>query len=341
MPSPSPGGATGMSPRRSLAFFGHDRHDSAIKKRTTAFERHGWRVQGFMFHRDRPNLPPLPADAMRPRRHPRPRLRSPAGDPARRPAEDPRTCGGATVRRHHLCPQPRHAGIGHRAARRLTGSRAPVVYEALDVRRIIVGNGLVSRLFRAAERRLLAMSDALVVSSPDYMSRYFWPVQHFAGQWHLLENKLAGPPPAGDDPRRGGGPPPPKSGEPWIIGWFGVLKCRRSLDILTRIAQALGPRCVIHVRGIVSESEVPPALVAEIAARHPNIVFAGPYANPADLPAIYGQVHITWAADFLDPQSNSAGACRTASTKAVRTGRFCWRAETPRRARASSATGCA
>ena len=228
------------------------------------------------------------------------------------------------------------------AARRLTGSRAPVVYEALDVRRIMVGNGLVSRLFRAAERRLLAVDDALVVSSPDYMSRYFWPVQHFAGQWHLLENKLAGPPPAGDDPRRGGGPPPPKSGEPWIIGWFGVLKCRRSLDILTRIAQALGPRCVIHVRGIVSESEIPPqALVAEIAARHPNIVFAGPYANPADLPAIYGQVHITWAADFLDPQSNSAWCLPNRLYEGCAHGRFCWRAETPRRARASSATGWA
>ncbi len=306
MPSHTPEGAIDMPPRRTLAFFGHDRHDSAIRKRTAAFERHGWRVVRFMFHRNRPNLPPLSADGTIDL--------GATHDLAygRRVASLlsalPKIRAHASALRSADIIYARNLDMLALAAvaRRLTGSRAPLVYEALDVRRVMVGNGLVSWLFRFAERRLLAMSDALVVSSPEYMSRYFWPVQRFAGPWHLLENKLPGPPPVGDERPRDCGPPPPQAEEPWIIGWFGVLKCRRSLDILTRVAEALGPRCVVHVRGLLSENDISPAMVAEIASRHTNIVFGGPYANPADLPAIYGQVHITWAADFLDPEANSA-----------------------------------
>ncbi|MEQ1710596.1 MAG: glycosyltransferase [Hyphomicrobium sp.] len=302
----APSGAGAAPPARIIAFFGHDRHDSAIRKRVSAFERHGARVIRFMFHRERPNLPPMPADGA---------IELGATLDLAYGRRLASLLSALRIIRAHASAL-RSADIVYArnldmlalaaAARRLAGSRAPLVYEALDVRRVMVGHGAVSRLFRFAERRLLAMCDALVVSSPDYMSRYFWPVQGFTGQWRLIENKLVGPPPAAIGPPPDRGPSPPQAGEPWIIGWFGVLKCRRSLDILTRVAEALGPRCVIQVRGIVSDSEIPPSMVAGIASRHANIVFAGPYANPDDLSAIYGQVHITWAADFLDPEANSA-----------------------------------
>lgn len=305
-PSNMSGGTNAVPPSRTIAFFGHDHHDSAIRKRAVAFEQHGSRVLRFMFHRDRPNLTAIPADETIDL--------GPTCDRAYGRRLVSLLSALLKIRAHKR--DLRSADIVYArnldmlalaaAARRMAGSRAPLVYEALDVRRIMVGDGLVSRLFRFAERRLLATCDALVVSSPDYMSHYFSSVQGFAGRWWLLENKLVGPLPAADEHVRDCGPPAPKAGEPWIIGWFGVLKCRRSLDILTRVAQSLDTRCVIHVRGIVSESEIPPTMVAEIAARHPNIRFAGPYANPSDLSAIYGQVHITWAADFLDPEANSA-----------------------------------
>ncbi len=95
--------------------------------------------------------------------------------------------------------------------------------------------------------------------------------------------------------------PPP----PWVIGWFGVIKCRRSLEILTRVADAMGDRVRIVVRGILSENDVPAALMAETCRRHPNMEFAGRYANPADLARIYGEVHLVWAADFLDAGGNT------------------------------------
>lgn len=306
MPSQSPGGATAVSPKRTIAFFGHDCYDSAIRKRVAAFERHGARVIGFMFHRDRPNRTSSPADgaidlgATHDLAYGR-RLLSLLSALPKIQAHKQALRSADVVYARNLDMLALAA-----AARRLTGSRTPLVYEALDVRRIMVGDGWINSLFRFAERRLLGMSDALVVSSPDYMVRYFWPMQRYAGKWRLLENKLAGPLATDRKTSPGGGPAAPKAGEPWIIGWFGVLKCRRSLDILARTAEALGPRCIIHVRGILSENDISPVMMADIVARHPNIVFGGPYANPADLPDIYGQVHMTWAADFLDPEANSA-----------------------------------
>jgi len=43
----------------------------------------------------------------------------------------------------------------------------------------------------------------------------------------------------------------------------------------------------------------------ELIARFPHVHFAGPYHSPADLPAIYGDVHFTWAIDYYEAGQNS------------------------------------
>lgn len=288
---------------RTISFFGHDLHDSAIRKRAAAFEALGSHVERYMFRRARHHHA--------------------AGEQA-----DFVDLGvthdldytGRIVSLLASLPRilARRRELGESdiiyarnldmlalavLAKRLTGARAPLVYESLDVRRILIGDRLVNRLFRFAERRLLAATDLLVVSSPEYMTRYFRPLQGYDGAWRLIENKLTG--------EQHDRHPSPASvhlapGPPWIIGWFGVLKCRRSLEILARVAELLGDKVEIHMRGILPESEIPAGRIEELCARHGNIVLGGPYANPGDLAEIYGRVHITWAADFLDPDANSA-----------------------------------
>ncbi|MEG7700648.1 glycosyl transferase family 1, partial [Listeria monocytogenes] len=63
------------------------------------------------------------------------------------------------------------------ASARLAGSRAPLVYEVLDIQRLMVRPDWVGRIARAVERWILGRSALLVVSSPDFVSRYFAPVQ--------------------------------------------------------------------------------------------------------------------------------------------------------------------
>jgi len=82
-------------------------------------------------------------------------------------------------------------------ARAMAGARGlPILYEVLDIHRLLTGRGAASRLARWVERRALARVALLVVSSPGFITGYFQPSQGFAGRWLLVENKLwfPGPP---------------------------------------------------------------------------------------------------------------------------------------------------
>jgi hypothetical protein len=91
-------------------------------------------------------------------------------------------------------------------------------------------------------------------------------------------------------------------GPPWRIGWFGMIRCQTSLDILCRLA-ASHPRLVeIVIRGR-------PARVAfrnfdEQVARTPGVSFGGAY-HPSELGDLYGGVHFNWAIDYFEEGANS------------------------------------
>ena len=191
-------------------------------------------------------------------------------------------------------------------ARFLSRSEAPLVYEVLDIQRIFIGWRPANYLMRWLERRVLKRCDLLVVSSPGFMARYFTPVQGYRGRSFLLENKISFAKaklierPVAGMAVHGAGAEPAKK---WVIGWFGTLRCPKSLDMLCRLAEALPERVEIYMRGYPTETGL--AVFEEAIARHPNMTYGGEYRNPEDLAEIYGKVHLTWAFDFLDEGSNS------------------------------------
>ncbi|MGU3463505.1 glycosyltransferase [Methylobacterium sp. C33D] len=290
---------------RRVAFFGHDRAEPTVRKRIDAIREAGWSVVVYAFERDRAG-----------------------GMPAEPPAADDIVPLGLTVDRNYARRLPRLAVGIVRALRRrrdlraadviyvrnldmalvawtaarLAGSRARLVYEVLDIQRLMVRPDAPGRVARAVERWILGRSDLLVVSAPDFIDRYFRPVQGFAGAWHLLENKVMGHR-LGEvatrlDRARTAEPP-------WVIGWFGTLRCRRSLTILAAIADALGDSVRIVLAGRLSEEDIAPRVLADTLDGRPNMSFRGPYANPRDLPEIYSGIHFSWAVDYLDDGLNS------------------------------------
>lgn len=180
------------------------------------------------------------------------------------------------------------------------------MYEVLDVQRVFTSPGLAGRLFRFAERRLLHRTELLVVSSEAFVRAYFEPVQGFAGDWFLLENKMFGLDPAVQaarpTPDAPGGPACPPDG-PWVIAWLGNLRCPRSPHLLCRIAERLGERVRIHIHGHPTETGLDRFL--ELIAGQPNLIYRGEYKSPDDLRTIYGQAHFAWAFDYLDAGTNS------------------------------------
>ncbi|MGB3406284.1 MAG: glycosyl transferase [Jannaschia sp.] len=184
------------------------------------------------------------------------------------------------------------------AARALARSRAPLVYECLDIHGALTGHGAKSGAMRLAERRLLAGCAMLVVSSPGFIRHYFEPVQGYSGPWSLWENKLA----AG-----AALPPRPVSRTagtgPLRLGWVGTIRCAPSFALLTALADRMGEKVEIHIHGIVHHHVLP--RFDEAVAGRGNVHYHGPYDYPSDLIRIYGDLDLVWSQDLWQRGQNS------------------------------------
>ncbi|HEY9538076.1 MAG TPA: glycosyltransferase [Kiloniellaceae bacterium] len=290
----------------SVAFFGHDWAESTVVKRIRAFSGLGLRVVGFNFRRDKfaPGFQPfwdnVHLGATQDRAYLKRLLDLLQALPrVLRHRRALREADFFYARNIDMCALAL-------AGKRLSGARAPLIYEVLDVQRVFLGSGPVSRLFRWAERQLLKRSDLLVVSSPGFDRHYFRSVQGYRGRLFLLENKISfaqASAVARPRPDVAAAGAPPAAPQKWVIGWFGTLRCRKSLAMLCRIAAALPDKVEIYLRGVPTETGL--EAFQRAIADHPNMIYGGEYRNPHDLAEIYGRVHLTWAFDFLDEGANS------------------------------------
>jgi succinoglycan biosynthesis protein ExoL len=160
---------------------------------------------------------------------------------------------------------------------------------------------VVGGLMRAAEGFLLRRSALLTVSAPAFLREYF-DKRHGPRSYKpfLIENRL----PAGRryDPR-------PhaihktREGKPIVIGWFGNLRCARSMKLLRRVAELYPERVRVVMRGYPSLADIPDFEAQTTGLE--NLSYRGRYKWPDDLAAIYDEVDVVWAGDFHDPGANS------------------------------------
>jgi succinoglycan biosynthesis protein ExoL len=137
-----------------------------------------------------------------------------------------------------------------------------------------------------------------VVSSPAFLRNHF--EKHHRNRYTatLIENRLAAGADYGPRPELSSG----QSG-PIRIGWVGVLRCARSLDLLLHTAEKLRDRVRIEMHGQPALTEIP-----DFHARlegHPNVTFHGRYRSPEDLAGIYAGLDAVWAGDFMEAGFNS------------------------------------
>lgn len=174
-----------------------------------------------------------------------------------------------------------------------------LVYESLDIHRLLLGSGPASRALRALEGALSRRAEALLTSSSAFVREYFEKRSAVRLPVRLIENKVFLP--AGTRPPALPARPP---GPPWRIGWFGAIRCRKSLTILAALAAGGNGAVEVIIRGRPAYDQLPD--FDEIVAGTPGLRFEGPYRNPDDLAAIYGEVHFTWAIDMYEQGLNSA-----------------------------------
>jgi hypothetical protein len=186
-------------------------------------------------------------------------------------------------------------------ARAVFGADIPLVYECLDIHRLLLDPGPVGKAMRGAERRFGRDAALLVTSSPAFVREYFDRFGQSTAPVALLPNKVLelGAPQAAS-PKAA----PPNDGEPWRIGWFGALRCAKSLALLAAFTRQAEGRFEVVLRGRPAYREFTD--FDRFVATEPHVCFAGPYRNPDDLAAIYGAVHFCWAIDFFEEGLNAA-----------------------------------
>ncbi|RWM98102.1 MAG: glycosyl transferase family 1 [Mesorhizobium sp.] len=185
-------------------------------------------------------------------------------------------------------------------ARRAFGAGVPIVYECLDIHRLVLRNDLIGKTLRGAERHLARDVKLLVTSSPAFVANYFKPFGQIAAPVELIENKYFDTMPVPADHRREDDSP---AAPPWRIGWFGALRCRRSLELLAEFTRRQDGRFEVVLRGRPALSEFPD--FHAFVEAEPWLSFRGPYRNPEDMAAIYREVHFSWAIDFFEQGQNS------------------------------------
>lgn len=181
-------------------------------------------------------------------------------------------------------------------ALRVAGLKRPVFYECLDIHAKMLAGNPASRLLRWLERRLMRETAGLITSSGAFVREYFSPIQRYDGAVILLENKLL---PSDFTPSQFDNPVP--DSPPWIIGWFGIIRCRKSLKMLDEITKVGNVR--VHIAGRVSHTQIPD--FENTLEKNPNITYSGPYVA-SDIPALFGACHFVWAIDYYEEGKNSS-----------------------------------
>lgn len=189
-----------------------------------------------------------------------------------------------------------------RRARHIFGAPVPVVYECLDIHRLMLRKDMLGSSLRGLEARFSREASLLITSSPAFVEHYFKPLSGVDLPVMLLENQVLDL--ASDTAEALTAHTPLRSGEPWRIGWFGALRCSKSLKLLSEFTRAMQGRVLVEMRGRPAHGEFDD--FDALVAREPYISFHGAYKNPEDLAEIYGQVHFVWAIDFYEEGQNSS-----------------------------------
>jgi succinoglycan biosynthesis protein ExoL len=182
-------------------------------------------------------------------------------------------------------------------------STKSVVFECLDIHRLMVRRDLVGETLRVIERSLLRMTSLLVVSSPGFVDNYFQTYHAKLPQTYLLENKLLDSElpllNAGDTDRTADAAATP----PWKIGWYGVIRCLTSLEALAALVRDHPGLVEVTIAGKISENlrEVFDTIINAA----PGISYIGPYDRARDLKRLYEGVHFAWAVDYYEAGGNS------------------------------------
>jgi succinoglycan biosynthesis protein ExoL len=174
-----------------------------------------------------------------------------------------------------------------------------IAYEVADIQPILLRSDRIGATLRAIERWCLKRTDLVVYTSEHFMSQFLKKEQNCQVSSVLLENKIY---PSTNLARKS--PARRRSADKQlVIGLFGQLRCRKTMEIIHNLALAFPEKLQFVLRGYPNH-EVREEF-GRILANTPNLSYRGPYRYPDDLAEIYASVDLCWGFDFCSPGQNS------------------------------------
>lgn len=281
-----------------IGYFVHDLSDPAVARRLRMFAAGGAKTHVLGFNRGA-DVPRLPVESVR-------QLgKSADARLVKRALSVLRARGGARSLARSLAGVDvlvarnlEMLAVAHAVRQAMPGRRPRLFYEVLDVHRLLVGDGLLSHLLRRVERRWLQECDGLIMSSDAFHRAHYGRYEGSRLTHLLIENKID----ADIVPRAQMIVAP--AGPPWRIGWFGMIRCAKSLALLDEATRRMAGRLEVDIRGRVAPTAVPD--FEAVVAGNPFLEFGGEYDYRKDLPALYANVHFAWAIDMFEEGLNSS-----------------------------------
>jgi succinoglycan biosynthesis protein ExoL len=281
-----------------ILYLVHNLSDPAVERRVSMFRAGGAEVEIAGFRRGDAPSPTLPLDTV---------LEldiTHDGRMLHRLAATARAAAGArqwsrSLRRPDVIVARNLEMLG--VANRLLGrwdSPPRLVYECLDIHRLMLRPDRIGGIMRAVEQRLMRQVELLITSSPAFLRNHFHPLGGLPAL--LVENKVFAP----DQRQTGHNPALDGQIEPICIGWFGALRCRKSLAALDELSRHFDGRLKVALRGRPALTEFDD--FEGTVSTSPHLEFGGPFRYPQDLAPLYSGVHFTWAIDFFEEGLNSA-----------------------------------
>ncbi len=163
------------------------------------------------------------------------------------------------------------------------GKPVALLYEVGDIREVLLGSKLKSRLARALEAFLVRRIDRLILTSEAYYEHFYKGILKLSVPYQVIENKLEPGFIAEQDLAK----------PSYRLGYFGVLRCPRSWEIVNQLAKE---GMSVYLRGFprsplrLSEHDL-----KEAADKQENLTYGGTYLAPDELANIYEQVELVWA----------------------------------------------
>ena len=237
-----------------VLYLVHDLADPAVRRRVLMLQAGGaasrWPASGVATTRWRRRR----AGADRTRRNARWQIRA-----AARGRRQCRVVAGRQAARRSrpdviIAPQSRNAGACKPREHACFGGDVPIVYECLDIHRLLLRKDCVGKALRAAERRLgrnVACSSPVRRPSSRIISGRLRQIECPITASGKQGAGRSATRPADDRLGRGRRQP----GTPWKIGWFGALRCRKSLELLAAFSRAMEGTFEIVLRGRPAYSE--------------------------------------------------------------------------------------